>query len=424
VLAIGTTMLFGFAPAWRASDPALAGTLRTNARSMRSGARLNLQKILVVAQVALSLLLVAASALFLRSLNNLASLPLGFEPDHLVSASINPRATGYAPKDLDTLYRRVVDRVEALPGVEVAAVSTCGLMTGCRSSAHGLTFAGYTPQPGEDITVQENRVSRSYVQAAGLSLLEGRDFTVRDHGARVAIVNEALARRYFGSRNPIGQLMGRDKLDTEIIGVVKDARINSVREAAAPAVLFPLEAPPGYMSALLVKTNGDPGAIVAGLRRAITEVEPSLPVDRVMTVGALAAGTFRQERLVARLTTMLGLIALALACLGVYGVMSYAVKQRTPELAIRFALGAPRSLVLWMVFRESLLLMIAGIAIGVPIVLASSRLLGTLLFDVSVADPVIVGGAVAILLLVGTTSSYIPSWRASRVDPVTALRTE
>jgi predicted permease len=298
-------------------------------------------------------------------------------------------------------------------------------MTGCRSSAHGLVITGYTAQPGEDISVQENRVSAGYLHAAGLTLLDGRDFTTRDYGAPVVIINDAMARRYFGTRRPVGQRLGRgDVADTEIIGVVQDARLNSVREAAAPLALFPLEQPPAYMSALLMRTTGDAAAIVSGLRRAIQEVEPTLPVDRVMTVGAAAAGTFRQERLVARLTTMLGLVALLLACLGVYGLMSYAVKERTAELAIRFALGAPRPRVLWMVFRESLGLMIAGIAVGVPIILASSRLVGSLLFDVSVTDPVIIGGAIAILLLVGTTAAYVPSWRASRVDPLEALRAE
>jgi predicted permease len=342
-----------------------------------------------------------------------------------VSASINPRVGGYAPTDLDALYRRIIERVEGLPGVEAAAVGTCGVMTGCRSNAHGLVIAGYTPQPGEDITVQENRVSSGYLRAAGLTVRDGRDFTARDHGARVAIINEAMARRYFGTRSPVGQRIGLDETaNTEIIGVVNDARLNSVREAAVPMAFFPLNQPPAFLNALLVRTNGDPGSVAATLRRAINEIEPSLPVDRVMTAGALAAGTFRQERLVARLTTGLGLIALALACLGVYGLMSYAVKQRTPELAIRFALGAPRPRVLWMVFSESLRLMLAGVAVGVPIILASSRLLGSLLFDVSASDPVIVGGAIVILLLVGTTSSYIPSWRASRIDPLTALRSE
>lgn len=423
-LALGTSLLFGLVPALRASDPALAGTLKANARSVRSGARLNLQKGLVVAQVALSLVLVAASALFLRSVNNLAAVPLGYDPGHVVSASMSPRFGGYAPEDLGALYERVLGRVRGLPGVDAAAIGTCGLMTGCRSSAHGIVIEGYEPGAGEAIAVQENHVSDGYLRAAGFTLVSGRDFTARDHGAAVTIINESMARRYFADRDPIGQRIGRDVLDTRIVGVVKDARVNSVREAVTPMMLFPLGEPPPYVGALLVRTRTDPGTIVATMRRAVLEVEPGLPLDRVTTVAALAAASYRQERLVARLTTVLGLIALGLACLGLYGLMSYAVKQRTPELAIRFALGAPRSRVLWMVFSDSLTLMIAGLLIGVPLIALVSSLVGSMLFEVHGTDPLVIGGAMAVLLIVGAASSYVPSWRASRVDPLTALRAD
>jgi predicted permease len=424
LLAVSTCLLFGLAPAWRASDPALAATLKANARGTRSGARLNLSKALVVAQVALSLLLVGASGLFLQSIRKLASVPLGYDAAHVVSASINPRIGGYGPDDLAPLYRRVLDRVETLPGVQAAAIGTCGLMTGCRSNAHGLVIAGYQPQPGEEIVVQENQVSAGYLRTAGMTLVSGRDLTVRDHGARVAIINETLAERYFRGRNPIGERLGRDTADTEIVGVVRDARVNAVREAPVPMVFWPLEAPPGYAGTLLVRTSGDPAAVVMQLRRAVQELEPALPIDRVTTVSGLAAATFRQETLIARLTTVLGVIALLLACLGLYGLMSYAVKQRTGELGIRFALGASRPRVLWMVLRESLVLIVGGLAIGWPAIVAGSRALGTVLYEVEGDDPLIIGGAMAVLLVVGAMSSYLPSWRASRVDPLTALRSE
>ena len=424
LLALGTAVLSGLAPAWRASNPALAGTLRENARTVRGGAGLNLQKSLVIAQVALSLVLVVSSALFLRSVNNLALVPLGFDPGHVVSASINPRIGGYAPGELGGLYQRVTDRVRALPGVQAAAVATCGLMTGCRSSSYGIVIEGYQPQPGEQVGVQDNHVSHEYLRAVGLTLIAGRDFSARDVAARVAIVNESFARRYFGTRDPIGLRIGRDVLDTEIIGVASDARVNTVREAVAPMVLFPIAQPAPYVGSLLIRTSGDPGPVVTSVRQAVLESEPNLPTDRVSTVASLASATYRQERLVARLTTALGLVALGLACLGLYGLMSYAVKQRTAELAIRFALGAPRSRVLWMVFRESLTLMIAGLIIGVPIILVASRMGTAMLFEVDATDPIIIGGAMGVLLIVGATSSYIPSWRASRVDPLTALRTE
>jgi predicted permease len=422
LLALATAVLSGLAPALRAADPALAATLKDNARALRSGAKMNLQKGLVIAQVALSLVLVTSSALFLRSVNNLAMVPLGFDAGLVVSASINPRIGGYGPDDLEGMYGRVLDRVRALPGVEAAAIGTCGLMSGCRSSAHGIVIEGYAAQPGEDVSVQENHVSPDYLRAAGISLVRGRQFTPRDAGAPVAIINESFARRYFASRDPIGQRIGRDVLDTEIIGVARDARVNSVREEVAPMLLFPFTRPAPFVGSLLVRTTGDPATLVSTMRQAVVEVEPNLPIDRVTTVASLASATYRQERVVARLTTALGLIALGLACLGLYGLMSYAVKQRTAELAIRFALGAPRPRVLWMVFRESLALMLVGLAIGIPIIMVASRLVSALLFEVDGSDPIILGGAMSVLLIVGATSSYLPSLRASRIDPLSALR--
>jgi ABC-type antimicrobial peptide transport system permease subunit len=208
------------------------------------------------------------------------------------------------------------------------------------------------------------------------------------------------------------------------VGLVRDARVNTVREAPVPMAFYPLDATPSYVGSMHVRATGDPESIAASLRKALQEAAPQLPVDRIVPIATLAAATLRQERLIARLTTVLGLLALALACLGIYGVMSYAVKQRTAELGIRFALGAPRPRVLWMVFRESLLLTAAGVAIGLPLLMAASRAVGGLLFNVAATDPFIIGGAMAVLLIVGASSSYLPSWRASRVDPLTALRQE
>jgi predicted permease len=420
-----TSFLFGFAPAWRATDLSLSQSLKTGGRSLHSGARLSLSKMLVVAQVALSLMLAVGAGLFARSFGNLASLPLGYE-SHVLWASINPNVGGYRVEELPALYRRLIDRAEALPGVESATLAMCGLMSGCRSAADGLVITGYTSQPGEQVVLQENRVAANYMSTVGMTLVAGRDFTEHDSAAsaRVAIINEAAARRYFKDRDPIGQRFGYDKADVEIIGVVRDARVNTVREAAVPMTFYPFDASPSFVGSMHVRVNGDPDATALALHKALREAEPKLPVDRVVTIAALAAGTLRQERLIARLTTLLGALALALACLGLYGLMSYAVKQRTAELGIRFALGAPRPRVLWMVFRESLLLMIAGLAIGVPLILAVSRLIGTMLFDVSPNDPWIVAGAMMMLIGVGAASSYLPAWRASRVNPLTALRTE
>ena len=424
-IAVFTGLLFGFAPAWRATDLTLAEALKTGGRGTRSGARMNLSKTLVIAQVALSLLLAAGAGLFARSLSNLVAVPLGYQ-QHVLWVSINPNIGGYKLEELPGLYRTIIARAEALPGVESATIAMCGLMTGCRSAADGLSISGYTAQPGEQVVLQENRVAANYFTTVGMTIVAGRGFNAADSTTKlpIAVINEAAARRYFKDRDPIGQRFGYDKPDTEIVGVVRDARVNTVREAAVPMAFYPLDSTPSYVGSMHVRTNADPEATVAALRKALQEVAPQLPVDRAVPISTLVAGTLRQERLIARLTTVLGLLALGLACLGIYGVMSYAVKQRTAELGIRFALGAPRPRVLWMVFRESLLLTAAGVVIGLPLLIAASRAVGGLLFNVTATDPVIVGGAAVVLLIVGATSSYLPSWRASRVDPLTALRQE
>jgi predicted permease len=425
VITLVTSFLFGFAPAWRATDVSLSGALKSSGRSTHSGARMSLSKSLVIAQVALSLMLAVGAGLFARSFGNLASLPLGFE-QHVIWASINPSVGGYTEAELPGLYSRIITRAEALPGVQSATVAMCGLMTGCRSASDGIAITGYTAQPGEQVGLQENRVGPNYFSTVGMTLVAGRDFTPQDTmtSAPIAIINEAAARKYFKDRDPIGQRFGYETPDTEIVGIVRDARVNAVRESAFPMTFYPLDATPSFVGSMHVRAIGNPETVAAELQRALREVEPKLPVDRVATVTTLAAGTLRQDRLIARLAAVLGALALALACLGLYGLMSYAVKQRTGELGIRFALGAPRARVLWMVFRESLLLMLAGLIIGVPLVIGASRLIGSLLFEVSPGDPLIVAAAMLILLAVGAAASYLPAWRASRVDPLTALRTE
>ena len=423
IITLLTSMLFGFAPAWRATDLSLSTALKSSGRGMPHGARLSLSKTLVVAQVALSLLLAVGAGLFARSFGNLASLPLGFEP-RVLWVAISPSVGGYELPELAALYQRIIARAEALPGVESATIAMCGLMTGCRSAVDGLAIEGYVSQPGEQVVLQENRVGPHYFSTVGMTMVAGRDFEEREIGseARIAIVNEAAARKYFKGRDPIGQRFGYDKPDTEIIGVVRDARVNSVRESAAPMAFYPLNSTPSYVGTMHLRTSADPASTGVALRKALQEAEPRLPVAQVTPLNVLAANTLRQERLVARLTTVLGLLALGLACLGLYGLMSYAVKQRTAELGIRFALGAPRARVLWMVFRESLTLVAVGLAIGLPVVAVVSRLIGTMLFEVSPNDPATVAAAMLVLLIVGASSGYLPAWRASRVDPLTALR--
>jgi predicted permease len=290
-----------------------------------------------------------------------------------------------------------------------------------------MAIMGYQSQPGEQILLQENRVGPKYFSTMGMTITAGRSLEARDTGPTVkfAVINEAMVRKYFKGRDPIGQRFGYDKPDEiEIVGVVGDAHFNTVREAAVPMAFYPVTALPGYLGSIHVRTSGDAAQIGPAVRSSLREIEPRLLVDRVTTIATLAASTLRQERLIARLTTVVGILALALASLGLYGLMAYAVKQRTAELGVRFALGAPRPRVLWMVFRESLMLVIVGLALGLPLIMALARLIGPMLFEVSPNDPVVVSIAAGVLLAVGASSSYLPAWRASRVDPLTALRQE
>ena len=420
-----TSFLFGFAPAWRATDLSLSSALKASGRGTHQGARLSLAKLLVVAQVALSLFLAVGAGLFARSFNNLVSQPLGVE-DQVLWAGINPSLGGYKEPELPALYARIIERVEAIPGVQSATIAMCGVMTGCRSNSDGIAISGYTSQPGEQVMLQENRIGPNYFSTVGMTIVAGRNFDAREIGgdALNAVVNEAMVRKYFKGRDPIGQRFGYEKPDVEIIGVVRDAHVNSVREAAVPMVFYHLDSTPSFVGSMQIRATGNPELIGAAVRGALREIEPRLPVDRITTIATLAASTLRQERLIARLTTAVGILALALASLGLYGLMAYAVKQRTAELGVRFALGAPRPRVLWMVFRESLILVIVGLALGLPLVMALARLIGPMLFEVSPNDPFVVSIAAGVLLAVGASSSYLPAWRASRVDPLTALRQE
>lgn len=421
-----TSFLFGFAPAWRATDLTLSSALRSSSRTTHHGAKMSLSKLLVVAQVALSLFLAVGAGLFARSFNNLASQDLGFE-DHVLWVSINPGVADYKQDELAPLYARIVERVEAIPGVQSATVAMCGVMNGCRSNADGFSILGYQPQPGEQILLQENRVGLKYFSTMGMTITAGRALEARDvaPNVRYAVINESMARRYFKGRDPIGQRFGYDKPDEiEIVGVVRDAHFNTVREAPVPMVFYPLNVKPGFVGSIQVRAAGDATQVGNAIRRALHDLEPRLPVDRVTTIATLAAASLRQERLIARLTTVVGILALALASLGLYGLMAYAVRQRTAELGLRFALGAPRPRVLWMVFRESLMLVAIGLAIGVPMVIAAARLVGPLLFAVSPSDPAVVTGAMIVLLAVGAWAGYLPALRASRIDPLVALREE
>ena len=314
--------------------------------------------------------------------------------------------------------------MKALPGVTSAAVSTCGLVNNC-SYTGGFRIEG----GAEAISLRQNWVGPEYFDAIGVPVISGREFDDRDtaRSPRVAIITESIARRHFPGRNPIGRRIGYERLDTEIVGVVRDARWGTLREPPASMVFFPIDQPPAFRAYpinLDVRVAGDAGPAALAVRDAMRRAEPGLIVDNVVTMSSRLAQHVGRERLVAYLSSGFAGLALLLAAVGLYGVLSYAVAQRTREIGVRMALGARRSEVAWLVIRDALRVVGVGLAAGAAAAFATGRMLKTLLLDVSAADPVSSALVLGVLVVVTLAAAYVPARRAARVDPMLALRSE
>jgi predicted permease len=375
------------------------------------------QKVLIAAQLALSLILMVTAGLLVGTLQNYLHIDLGFEPEHVMSVWITPRASGFQRDRLSQLYRDLVASVEGVPGVRSASVAVCGLVVGCDDSS-GVDIDGYDLKPGERISLQENQIGLHYFNTVGMRLVEGREFNARDTegSQQVAIVNRAMVRRYFGGQSPIGRRFGDDRGRFEVVGVVEDARVNRVQDTAKPMAFYPLDQMMRYVGTLEVRAAGDPQAMSSEVRRAVAEVDRGLPIDRITMLSRQIELNLSQERLVAQLASFFGLLALGLACVGLCGVMSYLVSRRTTEFGIRLALGASSTRLGRSVMYDTLLLTAIGLAVGVPAILAVSRVLAGLLFGITPTDPLTIIGASLILVLVAIVAALIPAWRASRVD--------
>jgi predicted permease len=419
-----TVLLFGLAPAFRATRIVLAPALKTSSIGRPAGIRM--QSVLIVSQTALSLTLLIAAVLLVTSLRNYLRVDLGFRPESVVSLWLSPRAGGVPKERLPQLYRDLVTAAERVPGVRSASVAVCGLAVGCDNASSGVDIEGYQPAPGEQTRVQENAVSVRYFETVGMRLLEGRLFDEHDNepSPTVAIVNQTMVRRYFGNQSPLGRRFGDGRGRFLVIGVVADGRVNRVQDTARPMAFFPITQMINYAGTLDVRAAGDPEAISNELRRSVNAVDSRVPVDRITMLSRQIELNLSQERLVADVASVFGALALALSCVGICGLMSYVVSRRRSDFAIRMALGATSVRVCRSVISEAVVLTVVGITAGISGILIGGQVLKGLLFGITPANPFTIVWCSLVCLVLSLSASAIPAWRALRVDPLAALRSE
>jgi predicted permease len=424
-------VLFGLAPAIRATSLDLTSALKEKSSQGRKG-RFNLGSALVVAQVAVSLVLLVGAGLFSRSLIKLQQEDLGFNRDNVLLASVDTRLAGYKADQLSGIYRQLYDRLSALPNVSSATIATVSPMSGSSTNST-VTVRGYTPNKGENMNVADMLIGPKFGETLGVPLLMGREIGIQDTttSARVAVVNQSFAQAFYPNQNPLGRRLtfegDSDKDDFEIVGVIGDAKYDSAKEKADRTIYRPIlqvQDRLAFSNVFELRTVGDPLNLSAGVRTAITQVNDKLPILNFTTLSMQTEEALKQEKLIAQLVSFFGLLGLLLCCVGLYGIMAHAVVRRTNEIGIRMALGAARTHILWMVMKESLLLVILGLAIGVPSAWGAARLISNQLFGLSPSDPVTLLTAVVLLTLVAALAGYLPARRASRVDPLVALRYE
>ncbi len=432
-LCLLTGILFGLAPALRTGwkRASLSAALIERSAAPGDGLRFRLGKLLVVSQVALSLLLLIGASLFLRTLHNLRNQNLGLARDHVLLIWTGPGQTGRQGMALANFVKSVQDRLSVLPGVLSASMSNHGLLEGGDDMGGPSEFTkipGRSPKPG--ILLMRVAIAPHFFESAGMPLLAGRDFTESDAepSPKVMVINETMARFFFGGENPVGKRVGMSS-DTgypyEIVGVVGDGKFGTPRDRRG-IWYVPYRQMIGLMRTMCVEVRvaGSPAMMAAGIRKELRALDPNLPILRIDTIEEQLDDVLVQERLIAALAAGFAAIATLLACLGLYGVMSYMVANRTNEIGIRMALGAGRGDVLGMVLKESLALVLAGIVLGIPISLAAARLIASLLFGVSPGDPAVIGGVALLMIAVGTLAGFLPARRAACVDPLAALRHE
>jgi predicted permease len=427
-VSLATGLGFGALPSLQATRPAVTPTLKDEAGALASRSAGRFRRGLVVAQVALSLLLLIGAGLFARSLANLGTVDPGFESDEVLAFSVDPSLNGYDLPRRMNVVSRIRDEVAAEPGVRSVSLAQVGLMTGSTSSST-VKVQGYEPKEDENRSASFNGVAPEFFKTLGIPLLLGRDFTDGDdlESPRVAVVNEAFARYFFRDSDPLGRRFqfGRDGREVVIVGVAGNGKSASLREEPDRCVYLPY-AQSGDLgeATFYVRAALEPQALGDRVREAVASVDASLPVTDLKTLNRQIEESLFVERMVAALSVAFGGLATLLAAVGLYGLLSYTVAARIREIGIRVALGAQRSGVLRMVLKEVAFLAVLGIGIGLPAGLVFGRLVESELYGMSARDPVAIGVATFVLLATAAFAGYVPAARASRVDPMVALRHE
>jgi len=438
-----TGIIFGLVPALQTTKPNVAGTLKDQAGAVvGGGGNHRLRKGLVVVQVTLSLLLLVGAGLFVRSLANLRNLGPGFSPERLVAFQIDPSLNGYTPERLRIFYPQLSDALSAIPGARSVGLASMRILEDNEWDS-GMSVEGFTPaKPDEHAQPYMNAIGPNYFATLGVPIVAGRDFTINDrhivkHGPEewnwaptTVMINEKFAKKYFAGRNPIGLHLGfgtdpGTPTDMEVIGVVKDFKYTNLRDEIPEQAYIPYLGDRflGGMT-IYVRTTGDANQLMSTVRSTVRDMDPNVPVYAMRTTEVTINESLSTERMIASLSAVFGFLATLLAVIGLYGVMAYTVAQRTREVGIRIALGAARGEVIWLVMREVLLLVAIGVIAGVTASLALTRVVQSQLFGLTPHDPLTLGLATAALALVACAAGYIPALRASRLDPMVALRYE
>jgi predicted permease len=428
-ISLATGILFGVAPAWRAMHVESGTALKDAEHASAGRSRMRLGKGLVVFQIALSAILLIGAGLFIRTLLNLSQTPLGFRADHLLLFRLNPPRARYTDAQGNALFQQLEQKFSGIPGVLSVSMSNIAIIGDGQS---GSTFHVLgTPADKEAIRVQANTVGKDFFATMGIPIVRGRDFNTSDTATspKVAIVNAALARRFFANEDPIGKIFEIDPEDMEgpiqIVGVCPDTRYADLRSETPPTFFLDYrQSYGGGRPVFEIHTMAEPGSVLSAVRSAVASLDRDLPLIDVRTMRQQVETTTSNERVFAELTGGFGILALALACVGIYGIMAYSVANRRNEIGIRMALGAQPGQVRGMILRESTWLAVGGIVVGVGAALGLTRLVKSMLYGIQPWDPATLTAGVLILLAVALAAGWIPARRAARVQPMDALRHE